>query len=94
MPKARKKVAVAPEAPAVPQVGDKVTVGSSDSVYEISRVHIGGDEVDLQFPNTNLMRFRVRTDALKYLERKPPARLPTHSQSLNPYSTPKRSWSA
>jgi uncharacterized small protein (DUF1192 family) len=74
MPKARKKVAVAPEAPAVPQVGDKVTVGSSDSVYEISRVHIGGDEVDLQFPNTNLMRFRVRTDALKYLERKPPAR--------------------
>jgi hypothetical protein len=82
MQKASKKVAVAPEAPAVPQVGDKVTVGNSDSVYEISRVHIGGDEVDLQFPNTNLMRFRVRTDALKYLERKPPAR------TSNPFTEP------
>jgi hypothetical protein len=81
MAKPRKK-SVAPELPAVPQVGDKVTVGSSDSIYEISRVHIGGDEVDLQFPNTNIMRFRVRTDALKYVERKAPAR------TSNPFTSP------
>jgi hypothetical protein len=77
-----RKTSVVPELPSVPQVGDKVTVGNSDSVYEISRVHIGGDEVDLQFPNTNLMRFRVKTDALKYLERKPPAR------TSNPFTEP------
>jgi hypothetical protein len=54
----------------------------SELVYEISKVHYGGDEVDLHVPGTNLERFRVRTDALIYVERKPPAR------TSNPFTTP------
>jgi len=34
-------------------------------VYEISKVHHGGEEVDLQVPGTNLERFRVRADTLR-----------------------------
>jgi hypothetical protein len=79
---AERKLTATPEPPPVLQVGDKVAVGTSDSIYEISRVHIGGDEVDLQFPNTNIMRFRIRTDALKYVERKPPVK------TSNPFTTP------
>jgi hypothetical protein len=79
MAKTRKKAA-APEAPIEPQVGDKVTVGTG--VYEIIRVHYGGDEVDLQFPGTNLMRFRVPIAKLTYVERKPPAK------NSNPFTNP------
>jgi hypothetical protein len=79
MAKTRKKAA-APEAPIEPQVGDKVTVGTG--VYAIIRVHYGGDEVDLQFPGTNLMRFRVPIAKLTYVERKPPAK------TSNPFTNP------
>jgi hypothetical protein len=72
MPKPSKKVALVASAP--PQVGDKVYPPRSELVYEISHVHAGGDEVDLHVPGTNLERFRVRTDALTYVERKPPAK--------------------
>jgi uncharacterized small protein (DUF1192 family) len=54
-------------------------------VYEISRVSPGGDEVDLHVPGTNLERFRVRTDTLTFVERKPPARTSnpfTHAEAV------------
>src|ERR1700730_5093069 len=51
-------------------------------VYEISKVHHGGDEVDLHVPGTNLERFRVRTDTITFVERKPPAR------TSNPFTNP------
>jgi hypothetical protein len=72
MAKPRKKTA-APEPPPMPQVGDKVKPARSEMVYEISKVHVGGDEVDLHVPGTNLERFRVRTDSITFVERKPPA---------------------
>jgi hypothetical protein len=81
------KKAAAPEQPPMPQVGDKVTVGT-DSVYEIVKVHHGGNEVDLQFPGTNLMRFRVPFDKLTYVERKPPPR------TSNPFTTPEPAFDA
>jgi hypothetical protein len=80
MAKSRKKAA-APEQPPMPQVGDKVTAGT-DSVYEIAKVHHGGNEVDLELPGTNLTRFRVPVDKLTYVERKPPAR------TSNPFTDP------
>ena len=58
MPKPRKNAAADPSAP--PQIGDKVYPPRSQLVYEISHVHVGGDEVDLHVPGTNLERFRVR----------------------------------
>jgi hypothetical protein len=81
MPKPRKK-AEALDAPPVPQVGDKVTPPRSHMVYEISRVSPEGDEVDLHVPGMNLERFRVRTDTLTFIERKPPAR------TSNPFTHP------
>jgi hypothetical protein len=51
-------------------------------VYEISKVHCGGDEIDLHVPGTNLERFRVLTDSVNFVERKPPAR------TSNPFTTP------
>ena len=75
---AKRKQAAALEPP---QVGDKVTAGT-DSVYEIAKVHHGGNEVALQFPGTNLTRFRVPIDKLTYVERKPPAKTST------PFTTP------
>jgi hypothetical protein len=79
---AKSKRTSAPESPPTPQVGDKVYPPNSQTVYEISHVHVGGDEVDLQVPGTNLQRFRVRTDRLTFVERKPPAR------SSNPFTSP------
>jgi hypothetical protein len=55
---------------------------SSEMVYEISKVHYGGNEVDLRVPETNLERFRVPVENIAYVERKPPAR------SSNPFTTP------
>jgi hypothetical protein len=73
MAKARKKPA-APESTPLPQVGDKVKSGRSVLTYEISNVHYGGKEVDLQVPGTNMQRFRERVDNLTFVERKPPAK--------------------
>jgi hypothetical protein len=53
----------------------------SEMVYEISKVHIG-EEVDLHVPGTNLERFRVRTDTITFVERKPPTR------TSKPFSKP------
>jgi hypothetical protein len=81
MAKARKQAA-APEPPPMPQVGDKVYPPNSQMLYEISHVHVGGDEVDLHVPGTNLQRFRVRTDDLTCVERKP------QPKTSNPFTTP------
>jgi uncharacterized small protein (DUF1192 family) len=72
MAKTRKQ-ATTPEPPPRPQVGDKVTNAKS-SVLEITHVSLDGLEVNLVLPGTNLEWFRVRTDALTFVERKPPAR--------------------
>ena len=71
-----------PAAPSAPQVGDRVYPPNSQMLYEISHVHVGGDEVDLHVPGTNLQRFRVRTDRLTFAERIPPAR------TSNPFTSP------
>jgi hypothetical protein len=81
MAKTRKKAAE-PEAPIAPQVGDKVKPGRSVLTYEISRVHYGGNEVDLQVPGTNMQRFRERVDNLTFVERNSPAR------TSNPFTDP------
>jgi hypothetical protein len=77
MAKSRKKAAADEPSP-LPQVGDKVTVGT-DSIYAIAKVHYGGGEVDLQFPGTNLMRFRVPVDnsptSSASLQQRPPTLL-------------------
>jgi hypothetical protein len=80
MPKPTKKAGSDASAP--PQVGDKVYPPRSQLVYEISRIRDDGQEVDLHVPGTNLERFRVRTDALTFVERKPPVK------TSNPFTTP------
>ena len=52
------------------------------SILEITDVSHGGSEVNLERPGTNLEWFRVRTDTLTFVERKPPAR------TSNPFTTP------
>src|ERR1700727_3332587 len=79
---AKRKRVSASELPLMPQVGDKVYPPNSQMLYEISHVHVGGDEVDLHVPGTNLQRFRVRTDRLTIAEHKPPAR------TSNPFTSP------
>jgi hypothetical protein len=80
MPKPRKKAAT-PEPPRMPLIGDKVTMPHNKSILEVNHVSRDGDEVDLQLPGTNLQWFRVRTDTLTFVERKPPAR------SSNPFTS-------
>ena len=66
----------------MPQVGDKVKLPNVQSVLEITHVGHNGEEVNLQLPNTNLEWFRVRTDTLTFVDRKPPAK------TSNPFTTP------
>src|SRR5258707_10307234 len=75
----------AAEPPPMPLIGDKVTMPRSKSVFEINHVSRDGGEVDLQLPGTNLQWFRVRTDTLTFVERKPPAR--TSNRFTNPEPT-------
>ena len=85
MAKPRKKPTAqhtAAEPPRMPLIGDKVTMPHSKSVLEVNHVSRDGDEVDLQLPGTNLQWFRVRTDTLTFVDRKPPAR------TSNPFTTP------
>jgi hypothetical protein len=51
-------------------------------VLEISRVHPGGDEVDLHLAGTNLEWFRVKTDTVTFVDRKAPPR------TSNPFTNP------
>jgi len=54
----------------------------SKSVLEVNYVSRDGSEVTLQLPGTNLHWFRVRTDTLTFVDRKPPIR------TSNPFTTP------
>ena len=80
MAKSQKKAAAA-EAPPEPQVGDKVKPGRSVLTYEISNVHYGGKEVDLQVPGTNMQRFREPSTTSPSLNESHRPRPPTHSQT-------------
>jgi hypothetical protein len=59
-----------------------VTTPLTKSVLEVNYVSRDGSEVTLQLPGTNLQWFRVRTDTLTFVDRKPPAR------TSNPFTTP------
>jgi hypothetical protein len=54
MPKPCKKAA-APDAPIMPQIGDKVNKPSSESVLEITHVSPDGYEVNLNLPGTKVV---------------------------------------
>jgi hypothetical protein len=88
MPKPRKKAAVESNAPLMPRIGDKVKPGKSEMVYTVGRVSDDGSEVDLYVPDMNLERFRVRTDTLTFVERKPPAK------TSNPFTQPEPTFDA
>ncbi|MCU1247063.1 MAG: hypothetical protein JWQ49_92 [Edaphobacter sp.] len=51
-------------------------------VYEILKVHHGGEEVDIHVPGTNLTRFRMPLERITFVERKPPTR------TSNPFTSP------
>ena len=70
MAKARTQAAT-PEPPPIPQVGDRVTLGSSDTVFIVTRASSDGKDVDLNLPGTNIERFRVPTDELKFVDLAP-----------------------
>lgn len=48
----------------VPQVGDMVRIGSNETEYRVSHVSQSGREVNLEFPGTNIERYRVPVDSL------------------------------
>jgi hypothetical protein len=52
-----------------PDIGDRVTVGTSESVWTVSSVSYSGREVNLHIPGTNLERFRVLADDLVFVDR-------------------------
>ena len=69
------KPATENEFPPAVALGDKVTRGSSDTVYEISYVSASGREVNLSLPGTNLERYRVPVGELTVVDHKaPPSR--------------------
>jgi hypothetical protein len=70
MPKSRKPAAKS-EPPLMPQIGDKVIPERSDSTWLITHVSPSGEEVNLNLEGTNLDRFRVRADTLKFVDRAP-----------------------
>jgi hypothetical protein len=57
-------------------------VDGSDFVYEIDRVHNGGNEVDLQFPNTNPYAFPCQNGHAEIF------RAQGTSKTSNPLTTP------
>ena len=91
MAKPRKKPTAqpaAPEPPPIARIGDKVTMPRSNSVLQINNVSPNGEEVTLELPGTNLQWFRVRTDTLTFVDRRPPAR------TSNPFTTPEPTFDA
>jgi hypothetical protein len=63
--------AATPEPPPTPQVGDRVTLGISDTIYIVTRASSDGKDVDLNLPGTNIERFRVPTLDLKFVDLAP-----------------------
>src|SRR5277367_2786891 len=70
MAKARKAPA-AKDSSSMPQVGDKVIPDHSESIWLITHVSPSGEEVNLNLEGTNLERFRVSSDTLKFVDRAP-----------------------
>ena len=68
MAKARKRD-VEPEPPLVPQVGDRVIPERSESEFIITGVRADGKHVDLAMSGTNLTRFMVDVETLKFVDR-------------------------
>lgn len=58
-------------APEIPQVGDRVIVDGSATVWTVTSVSYSGREVNLGIPGTNLERFRVPIDDLTFEGRVP-----------------------
>jgi hypothetical protein len=50
----------------LPTLGEKVSIENSGTVFSITRV--SEKDVDLQLPGTNIERFRVPVDDLRYLD--------------------------
>jgi hypothetical protein len=50
----------------LPSLGERVSIGSSGTVFSITRV--SDKDVDLQLPGTNIERFRVPVADLRYLD--------------------------
>jgi hypothetical protein len=62
------KVKPTAEPTPTPQVGDRVTIGNSDTVFTVTRASPNGKDVDLNLPGTNIERFRVPTEDLKFVD--------------------------
>jgi len=52
----------------MPVVGDRVMVGTSDTVWTVLSISHSGKEVNLHIPNTTLQRFRVMISDLRFLD--------------------------
>lgn len=52
-----KKSSEAPPEPQLPSIGDKVRLGTSDTVFTITKIY--GDQVELNLDGTNIYRYRV-----------------------------------
>jgi hypothetical protein len=52
-----------------PGIGDRVTVGTSGTIWTVSSVSYSGREVNLHIPGTNLERFRVMVEDLVFVDR-------------------------
>ena len=60
-----------------------VTLGSSDTVFIVTRASSDGKDVDLNFPGTNIERFRVPTEDLKFVDLAPRATSKPAKPSVN-----------
>ena len=59
-----------------------MTPEGTESIWVVTQVSPNGEESRLGFQGTNLERFRVRTDTLKFVDRKAPAK------TSNPFTSP------
>ncbi len=66
--KSPKKALARVTTPRIPRVGDRVIPEGSSSVYEITRVSRDGRQVDLCLRGTDLERFRVPVDHLRFVK--------------------------
>ncbi|HTF67393.1 MAG TPA: hypothetical protein VK638_32410 [Edaphobacter sp.] len=57
-----------PQTGRMPVVGDRVMVGTSDTVWTVLSISHSGKEVNLHIPDTTLQRFRVMISDLRFLD--------------------------
>jgi hypothetical protein len=65
-----------------PAIGDKVSFGTLDTVYEVTFVSADGNEVNVVLPGTKLSRFRVPVRDLNLVERREQATAPSPPPKL------------